>query len=54
VPRAISPVFRRLSDMLRDQFDQVVREPLPRRWVDLINLLNERERQEGLSRAGEN
>jgi hypothetical protein len=49
VSRAQSPVFRRISAMLRDQFDRVVGEPLPQRWVDLINLLNEQERQEGLS-----
>jgi hypothetical protein len=38
--------------MLRDQFDQVVREPLPQRWVDLIKRLNEQERQEAVTGMG--
>ena len=49
MPRALSPIVRRISEMLHDQFDQVVREPLPQRWVDLIKLLNEQERQAALS-----
>jgi hypothetical protein len=30
---------------LRDQYDAVLTEPLPRRWVDLINSLDQQERQ---------
>ena len=41
--RLQSPVFQRLSNALHLQFDTVAKEPLPERWVDLINYLNERE-----------
>ena len=41
--RLQSPVFQRLSNALHLQFDTVAREPLPERWVDLINYLNEKE-----------
>jgi hypothetical protein len=30
---------------LRDQYDAVLTEPLPTRWVDLINSLDQKERQ---------
>jgi len=30
---------------LRDQYDAVLTEPLPKSWVDLINNLDQRERQ---------
>jgi anti-sigma factor NepR-like protein len=36
---------------LRDQYDGVLSEPLPKRWVDLINSLDQREQQaRGLDR----
>jgi hypothetical protein len=31
---------------LRIHFEQVANEPLPRRWVDLIHYLNEKEQRE--------
>jgi hypothetical protein len=34
---------KRLGKALHVQFDTVAREPLPERWVDLINYLNARE-----------
>ena len=40
---AQSPVFERLGKALHTHFDTIEREPLPERWVDLINYLNERE-----------
>ena len=40
---AQSSVFERLSNALHMQFDAIAKEPLPERWVDLINYLNERE-----------
>jgi hypothetical protein len=36
---------------LRDHYDAVLTEPLPRRWVDLINSLDQQERDtRGLDR----
>jgi hypothetical protein len=40
---AQSSVFERLSNALHVQFDSIAKEPLPERWVDLINYLNEKE-----------
>ena len=37
------PVFECLGKALHVQFDSVAKEPLPERWVDLINYLKERE-----------
>jgi hypothetical protein len=34
-----------LGPTLRDYFDTIASEPLPQRWVDLINHLNELERR---------
>jgi hypothetical protein len=34
---------RRIGSVLRTQTDEVPREPLPERWVDLIRYLNEKE-----------
>ena len=34
---------RRIGNRLQDRFNEDVREPLPRRWVDLIRHLNEKE-----------
>ena len=30
--------------LLRAQYDRVIREPLPARWVELINCVDEKER----------
>jgi len=35
----------RIRETLRVQHEDVVREPLPQRWVDLIHYLNEREQR---------
>ena len=44
--RQVSPPFLSLiSRELRTSYDGVANEPLPERWVDLINRLNERERK---------
>jgi hypothetical protein len=40
------PVFARIGDALSTRFDATIRAPLPQRWVDLINHLNEKERAE--------
>jgi len=42
-----SPTFLGLiRRVLRASYDKVAKEPLPERWVDLINRLNEREIQQ--------
>jgi len=35
----------RFRSALHERFDTIAREPLPKRWVDLIKELNERERR---------
>jgi len=45
MPHAQSP-FDRIGKMLHAHFDEVVDEPLPKRWVDLIKYLNEQERED--------
>ena len=35
-----------MSKALRSNYDKVAAEPLPERWVDLINHLNERMKAE--------
>jgi hypothetical protein len=47
---AQSSVFERLSTALHMQFDAIAKEPLPERWVDLINYLNEKEEAERRAR----
>jgi hypothetical protein len=42
--QARSAIFDRIGKMLHEQFEDVAREPLPERWVDLINYLNDKER----------
>jgi hypothetical protein len=41
---AHSSIFERVSKALHAQYDDIVEQPLPERWVDLINYLNEKER----------
>ena len=33
--------FGHIGKALRTQLDEIVDEPLPKRWIDLINYLNE-------------
>ena len=40
------PIIERIGKVLHDQLDDVVREPLPQRWVDLIHFLNAKDRGE--------
>ena len=44
MPQVGSPIVERLKTALRAQYDAIVIEPLPERWVDLIKRLNEQER----------
>jgi hypothetical protein len=54
VVMAVSSPFRqervsfleRLGKMLHVQYDEVVNEPLPQRWVDLIHYLNTKEQEQ--------
>jgi hypothetical protein len=48
--QAGTPVVDRLRTALRAQYDEIVSEPLPERWVDLIRRLNEQEEREGGTR----
>ena len=43
--RTIRP-FGHIGKALRTQFAEIVDEPLPTRWIDLINYLNERDREQ--------
>jgi hypothetical protein len=36
--------FAYINQALRDRYEATLNEPLPKRWVDLIKALNERER----------
>jgi hypothetical protein len=42
--RAQHAVFECMGKTLNSQYDAIVQEPLPQRWVDLIQFLNESER----------
>lgn len=39
-------ILRRLGKVLHDRDDDITHEPLPKRWVDLIHGLNEKERRQ--------
>ena len=39
-----SSSIRQIGKLLRLHYNEVADEPLPRRWVDLINYLNAKER----------
>jgi hypothetical protein len=38
--------IRHIGRLLRLQYQEIADQPLPRRWVELINYLNEKERAE--------
>jgi len=44
MPQIGSPIVERLKTALRAQYEAIVYEPPPERWVDLIKRLNEQER----------
>ena len=52
MPQARSQIVERLRSALQAQYDAILNEPLPERWVDLIHRLNEQERQQRGSPAG--
>lgn len=45
-----SNISEHISKLLRQQFDGVPHQPLPERWVDLINYLNAQEREKAEER----
>ena len=44
MPQARSQIVERLKSALHAQYDAILNEPLPERWVDLIHRLNEQDR----------
>jgi hypothetical protein len=42
LPRSLS--LDRIIQLLRHRYDEISKEPLPERWIELINYLNEKER----------
>lgn len=40
----VHSILERINATLREQYAEVASEPLPKRWIDLIIHLNERER----------
>ena len=47
-------ILRRLGKLLHDQDDDITHEPLPKRWVDLIHFLDEKERKRDEGQLAEN
>jgi len=47
-------ITTRLRSALQQRLDVVLHEPLPKRWVNLIHDLNERERKEEQARQKKN
>jgi hypothetical protein len=47
-------IASRLRSALQQRLDVVLHEPLPKRWVNLIHELNERERKEAQARQTRN
>ena len=45
MPQPRSQIVERLKTALHAQYDAILNEPLPERWVDLIHRLNEQERR---------
>ena len=41
---SVRSIFERINATLREQYDDVASEPLPKRWIDLITYLNQKER----------
>jgi len=52
MPQARSQVVERLRSALQAQYDAILNEPLPERWIDLIHRLNEQECREREPSAG--
>jgi hypothetical protein len=47
-------ITTRLRSALQQRLDVVLHEPFPKRWVNLIHELNERERKEEQARSKKN
>ena len=44
-------VLKPVGEALHVYFNSIVKEPLPKRWVDLINWLNDQEREQAEAQA---
>ena len=44
--QTIPPSFQIIGQTLHNQYESIAQEPLPKRWIDLINYLNESERNQ--------
>ena len=44
--QTIPPPFQVIGQTLHAQYESIAQEPLPKRWIDLINYLNESERNQ--------
>jgi hypothetical protein len=53
MPQARSPIVERIRMALHAQYDAILHEPLPERWIDLIKRLNEQERMQREGRQGQ-
>jgi hypothetical protein len=42
VQHAANPLLGLISETLRADYDAVAKEPLPKRWIELIHYLDER------------
>lgn len=51
--RSQETIFQRLGKALHLRLDDVTNEPLPHRWVELIQYLNEQERTRERVQQGE-
>jgi hypothetical protein len=40
----LGSILERIGKILHGQYDEFVTEPVPRRWIELINYLNAKER----------
>jgi hypothetical protein len=47
-------ILQRLGKALHLRLDDITHEPLPHRWVELIQYLNVQEMREGIPQAGPN
>jgi len=54
MPQSQSSFLDRVTKALHLHHDEIVSEPLPQRWIDLISYLNEKERRSGQNQPIEN
>ena len=52
MPQIRTSIVEFLRSALHARYDAILNDPLPERWVDLINHLNEQEREQLRQRRG--